>query len=745
MRTLFYSLILVLVFSTNVFASPSRTLTKKSVTRASYELIERIIPGYSNQFTIVCMSPSDIGEDRYEVGQRRGKVLLRGNSPVAIATAFNMYLKYTCKAQLSWFGDQLKLPKKLPLPKKNTTNTIQGKYRVYFNYYSISYTASWWNWKRWQREIDFMAMNSINTPLQTIGLDAVWYHTLLKMGFTDHEARGFLVAPAHQAWQWMPNIESVYGLLPKNWIESHKILAKKIYSRQIELGMQPIQQAFTGYVPKLLKKKYPNAHIAQQPEWYGFEGVSQLDPLDPLFEKMGRIFLDTQKELFGSYGLYAADPFHESKPPKEGEDYLHAVGSKIWDLVHDFDGDANVVMQGWSIRKPIVTEFPKDKLIVLDLNGESFAKKNNFWGYPFVTGNLHNFGGRLNLHGDIPLIASNQFLQNKAKAPNVVGSGLFMESVCQNPTYYALLFEMPCHNGSIDAQAWIDNYITRAYGASSESARKAWRLLLKNVYKKGTNGVENSSMICARPAINPKKSGPGNGFNIPYDPKVLLQVEKLLLSDADKLHQSVIYRMDVVDVQRQVMSNLAQAVNHAISDAYNQGDMKTFRKHVAVFLELLLDTDDLLATRNEWNFDQWVTDARSWGKTVEEKNLLERDATSLVTLWGFSPGYECKQFDYSWREWAGLIRRYYYPRWKMFYDMVEEEVSKGNKYTDQSAKQTLGREAFRGNNFYNQLADWEIRFVNTPKKDINPNPKGDEIKMAKKLNTKYAKIATQYY
>lgn len=186
--------------------------------------------------------------------------------------------------------------------------------RVYFNYCSISYTAPWWDWKRWEREIDYMAMNGINVPLQTIGLDAVWYHTLLKMGFTDNEARSFLVGPAHQAWQWMPNIESVYGPLPMSWIESHKELARKIYKRQLDLGMQPIQQAFTGYVPKLMMKKYPDARIKQQPEWYGFEGVSMLDPLDPLFDKIGKIFLETQKELFGTYGLYAADPFMKVLP-----------------------------------------------------------------------------------------------------------------------------------------------------------------------------------------------------------------------------------------------------------------------------------------------------------------------------------------------------------------------------------------------------------------------------------------------
>ena len=44
--------------------------------------------------------------------------------------------------------------------------------------------------------------------------------------------------------------------------------------------------------------------------------------------------------------------------------------------------------------------------------------------------------------------------------------------------------------------------------------------------------------------------------------------------------------------------------------------------------------DELLYTRSEYSFDRWLTEARSWGETKEEKDLMERDATSLVTIWG---------------------------------------------------------------------------------------------------------------
>lgn len=719
------------------FAVTLQASDYKSATRA---LIERITPGYSRQYELEIIEATSSGEDVFEVGRTGDKVLLKGNNAVSLASAFNWYLKYTCNAQVSWFGDQLDLPKTLPLPVGNERHVINGKRRVYFNYCTISYTAPWWDWERWQREIDLMVMNSINTPLQPIGLDAVWYKTLMDMGFSCEEARSFLVLPAHQAWQWMPNIESVGGGLPLNWIESHTVLARQIYARQAELGMQPIQQGFTGYVPKLLAEKYPEAKIAKQPEWYGFEGVSQLDPLDPLFKTMGRIFLKNQKELFGNYGLYAADPFHESTPPDNSDVYLNKVGVAIYDILKESDPEAEVAMQSWSIRKPIAEQFPKDKLIVLCLNGG----RHDFWGYNFIAGNLHNFGGRINLHGDLNLVASNQYVTARNKTPMATGSGLFMESINQNPGYYAMAFEMPLHTSGIDASAWLTKYARRAYGAESTSAAEAWDILLETIYMEGTNGVEYSSVIGARPAIDVKKSGPNAGFKIPYDEQRLYEAQVLLLKDSKKLKNSPIYRFDIVDVQRQLMSNLGQRINKAAAAAYKAGDIESFRKHSNCFLELLLDVDQLLTTRTEWNFDKWVSDARRWGTTDTEKNQLEKDATELITYWGFTPGYECKQFDYSWREWAGHIRRYYQPRWKMFYDMLDASLVSGTPYSEEGAKMNHGRQSFRANAYYDKLANWEIEYVSTPKSDIDPTPKGDEIKLAKKMFKKYSAINSEY-
>ncbi|MDE8697876.1 alpha-N-acetylglucosaminidase TIM-barrel domain-containing protein, partial [Bacteroides cellulosilyticus] len=104
-----------------------------------------------------------------------------------------------------------------------------------------------------------------------------------------------------------------------------------------------------------------------------------------------------------------------------------------------FDAGALWVMQAWSMREDIVKAVPKESLLILDLNGLKTAA-NGGWVYPVIAGNLHNFGGRINMHGVLALLASNQYKKAKARYPNVCGSGLFMEAIEQYPVYYELAF-----------------------------------------------------------------------------------------------------------------------------------------------------------------------------------------------------------------------------------------------------------------------------------------------------------------
>lgn len=98
----------------------SRVLGQKYVSQLEYEVI-----------------PPDpaTGHDVFEIDANTtsNKPVLRGNNGVALASALNFYLKYTCNCSISWgrngTGDQLTLSQPLPLPSKASKVTSPVKYR----------------------------------------------------------------------------------------------------------------------------------------------------------------------------------------------------------------------------------------------------------------------------------------------------------------------------------------------------------------------------------------------------------------------------------------------------------------------------------------------------------------------------------------------------------------------------------------------------------------------------------------
>ncbi|MGN1095891.1 MAG: alpha-N-acetylglucosaminidase [Eubacteriales bacterium] len=671
-------------------------------------LLKRVLHRHENQVTAEVI-PEDDGCDTYEIDGVAGRIILRGNSVNSLAAALGDYLRYDADVNLSWCGSRMDLPELLPAPTPRR-RVIRQKYRSYLNYCTFNYSASWWDWERWEKELDFMALNGINFPLATVGVECIWYETLRELGFSENEALAFFSGPSFLAWQWMTNIEGFAGPLPSGWIEKRKTLGKQIINRQLELGMTPIQQGFSGFVPRLLKTKLPTAKIQIKTDWCGIAGTAQLDPTDSAFAKIGHIFLTKQKELFGTYGYYASDPFHEGKPPVESAEYLQKVGEAIDALIRNFDPDGIWVMQSWSIRKEIACAVSKKHLLILDLAGAGHKKHEGFWGYPFITGNLHNFGGRTALHGDLNQLSENSFIKIRSKYPNVCGTGLFMEGINQNPVYYDLAFEMMTRSDGAELDDWLKCYIKRRYGKCDMELKKAWELLSRTVYAPGTNGVEKSSIICARPAVNVKKSGPNDGFHIPYGNRRLLKaLEHMLQSPCS----SDGYRYDVVDVLRQILSNYGQKLYAEVSEAFKNREAARFKTLNRSFLELLEDMDMLLSLRSEFSLTGWIKDARRWGESPEEADYMEYCACLLLTLWGNEENPRI--FDYAWREWSGLIRNYYKRRWEIFFNYLEQCMDKGLEYEEDTLPQVCGRETFRANGCYEIMADFETEWLHTKK------------------------------
>lgn len=680
-------------------------------------LVGRLLPAHRDQIALVDWAAPKQGEaERWAYWTEGGKLNVAGNTPVAQAAALGWYLRHTAKAAPFWEGfDAGALPETLPAAPERVERTAPHRWRVYFNYCTLSYSAAFWDWARWEREIDLMALQGVNMPLQPIGLEGVWYRMLQRpeIGFTEAEAREFLVGPAYFAWQWMTNIERFGGPLPKAFIEDRVALGQKITERERAFGMTPIQQGFTGFVPLRMREKFPQAAIKQQPPWCGsFVGSAQLDPLDPLFKTLAKAFYEEQKALFGAYGFYGTDPFHESAPPRPGNQYLADVGRAIYEAAVEADPQATLCMQSWSIRKPILHAIPKAHCLVLDIGGKWRGQKA-FDGYPFVIGTIHNFGGRTRMFGDLAGLAKNPFMAAKRAAPNCVGMGLFPEAIHSNPVYFALVFDEMWRDGPVDVRAWLDDYVRARYGADSPKAREAWALLLETVYRPGTRGT--STLIAARPALNVRRSDPNWNFAIPYDPAKVLRAWRLLIEAADEGARGPGYAFDVADVGRQVMGDALHALHADVADAYLDGDAARLKSACDAFVAFGLDMDALCAAEPLLSFEKWVADARALPGSPADKALYATNAACQVTQWGHNHNRP-RIYDYAWKEWGGLIRDYYLPRWQRLHAALQQSLAAKTPWVDEDkvGPKDYGRPALRATPFLDALADWEDAFIANP-------------------------------
>lgn len=676
------------------------------------DLIERYLPGHSDDFVIETIS-ADGGRDTYELDSRDGKIVLRGNNSGSVAAALGWYIKYTMKANISWCGKRIPVfgSGKLPMP-ESYRRVIGQEFRVYMNYCTHSYSAAWWNWDRWEYEIDMMALNGINMPLAITGTESVWYHTLLDLGFTDAEARDFLAGPAFLAWQLMTNLEHHGGPMPMSWIEEHEALGKKILERELAFGMKPIQQGYSGFVPNLMKEKFPEGKFLVKKTWNNIGVTTEIDPLDPLFKKIGTTFMKNQQKIFGTYGFYACDPFHEGEPPVDGVQYLNDVGRTISELYESFDKNYTWVMQAWSIRKDIVMAVPKEHLLILDLDCQFPVAHDGYWGYKYVVGRLHNFGARMSsLHGDMHLAAEGGFNKAKQYAPAACGTGLFMEGIGQNPAFYDLSLEMLTRSDSVDLDEWTKGYIERRYGVAgkdAEPAVKAWKLLTDHIYVPGTDYTERGTVLCTRPCLRLRGTGPCDSFEIHYDNAILMDIINLLRSVPSETEG---YLYDMNDFCRQLLSNYAQKLYAKVSGSYIDKKFDDFRKYASQFITLLDDIDTMLAVRPEWTLQKWIADARALGTTPEEKDLYEYNARMQITVWGNEEN--SLLFDYAWKEWSGLIGSYHKPRWQKFFDMLDEKAREGFDYPayEDTLRVFENRIVWHADEFYTKLGDWEAAWL----------------------------------
>ena len=83
----------LLLLATRPAAGSAPSRQTSDVLRAAASLIDRVVPGQS-RFFVVEQIPAEGGLDVFEVESRGDRIVLRGSTGVAIASALNWYLEH---------------------------------------------------------------------------------------------------------------------------------------------------------------------------------------------------------------------------------------------------------------------------------------------------------------------------------------------------------------------------------------------------------------------------------------------------------------------------------------------------------------------------------------------------------------------------------------------------------------------------------------------------------------------------
>jgi alpha-N-acetylglucosaminidase len=155
-------------------------------------------------------------------------------------------------------------------------------------------------------------------------------------------------------------------------------------------------------------------------------------------------------------------------------------------------------------------------------------------------------------------------------------------------------------------------------------------------------------------------------------------LEHLLKVDP-ALRGSSAYRFDLVDTARQVLANESRVLLPKIKAAYGAKDLARFRELTARWRDGERRLDELVGSDPHFLLGGWLAAARSWGADEAEKDRYEYDARSILSVWGRRSTSEGGFLhDYANREWCGLVRELYAPRWDAYFASLERAlVTKG--------------------------------------------------------------------
>lgn len=363
--------------------------------------------------------------------------------------------------------------------------------------------------------------------------------------------------------------------------------------------------------------------------------------------------------------------------------------------------------------KALLHSVPIGRMVVLDLFAEVkpiWISSEQFYGIPYIWCMLHNFAGNIEMYGILDAIASGPINARTSENSTMVGVGMCMEGIEQNPVVYDLMSEMAFRHTKVDVKMWIDQYPTRRYGRSIAAIREAWIILHSTVYN-CTDGSfdKNRDVIVAFPDVDPafipisKASTIGkhhdfngnllrraslheisNSFDRPhlwYSTSKVIHALELFLASKNGLSESNTFRYDLIDLTRQTLAKYANEVFLKVIEAYQLNDIDGATSYSQRFLDLVRDMDILLGCHEGFLLGPWLESAKQLAEDQEQEKQYEWNARTQITMWFDNTEVEASLLrDYANKYWSGLLQDYYGPRAAIYFRYLLESMEEGKGF-----------------------------------------------------------------
>ena len=653
-------------------------------------------------------------KEAFEISGNNGKIRIKGTTISAITTGIGWYLNNHAHINITWNslnekGEGVAYAdlSGITVPTTTKTHTCDAKYRYYLNYCTFGYSMSTWDWKRWQQEIDWMALHGVNMPLQIVGLEEVWRQFLMKCNYSAAEAKAFVPGPAFTAWWAMNNLQGWGGTAADGWggvqddawYARQANLAKKILECQRALGMEPVLPGFSGMMP--------SSSELNGGDWCGFTRPRIIIPTgenDVYFANLAADYYACLEAVMGKSQYYSMDPFHEGGEIVNGtEEQYKAAYKAIYNAMDNAMPGAQWLIQQWqwdhktpNFQAYSIDAVPAGRLIVLDLFSDGMPQFEKYNGYApqedAIYCSVPNFGGRSGLMGRLQNVTDNYFYY-KDKYASLKGIAAIPEAIEQTPVAYDLLYQLPWMESKPNVEEWVKDYTVARYGMANAEVKAAWDLVRRGPLNYGADAIQGpvEDVWAARPnldALPASKWGKTlndakDTYNKERQLMLIKAVYKLLSqNDALGLRSGSIYESnynyDVVEFTSSAIADYAyylllgiKEAKDAAGDAFASDAKYIARKNA--FLQVIRDMDTFKGSNLNFRLGKWTGQARAAAAEVQDAGAATADwyefnnARTLITTWGDYWQNFAGLRDYSYRSWQGMLKDYYLPRWEYYF------------------------------------------------------------------------------